>query len=368
MSASAFSRRTTVAVATLSAAVAAVPAARAAGTTPVTTFNFAMSAFVESPATNTIYAAVPALNEVVSINAATLAVTGTTVVGSDPTGLCLSPDGSTLYTANNGSNFLGVVSTATMAAGTPIFLGTGNAPIDVQDGTNGRLWVLTNNGISQINAAGTSTGANLGTAAGLFPLLLSGGEIRTSNDHATLYYAGYGGSPSYLYKYDVGGAAGVETLVIASGSNGEDLELSHNNATVVDAQGSGNNTRIYSDDVYRTSDLATIQTLPVGAYPQSFAFSPDDVVGYAGANFQSPNIQVYSLTTGLQTGSITASGTPQKLFVEDAGRYLFADTGSTTQVFATGRVVVPEPAGAGLAAAAAAGVLSRRRRGSAFGR
>ena len=54
------------------------------------------------------------------------------------------------------------------------------------------------------------------------------------------------------------------------------------------------------------------------------------------------DIQIYDLSTFLQTGTITASGTPQEVFIDNSGRYLFADNGTTTQVFSTGRSV-PEP-------------------------
>jgi YVTN family beta-propeller protein len=337
------------------------PAAIASATTPVKTYAFGGSAFVQSPTSGLIYTTVPALNEVAVINPSTLAVQTTISIGSTPSGLCLSPDGSTLYVADSGSDFIGVVNTATETAGSSIFLGAGNAPNDVQIGTNGRLWVVLNGGtVAQFTTSGTSAGANVG-ATGAVGFFTGGSEIRTSSDHDTLYVAQYGSSPSYLYKYDVSGATAQGLIQIAAGGNGHDLELSHNNNTLVDTQGGGNNgtPTTYEDAVYRSSDFAELGSLPVGAYPQAFAFSPDDLFGYAGT--YSSTIQIYNLSTYLETSTITAANEPDKLFVDSTGRYLFSDEGGETEVFNTGRVVVPEPSSLVLAGGALLVLLQRRR-------
>ena len=242
----------------------------------------------------------------------------------------------------------------------------------MQYGTNGRLWVLSGGGIQQIDpTTGASTGPNATNADGQFPLLIYGGDIRVSSDRKTLYYGGYGTSPSYLYKYDVSGTTPSQVWAMSPGSNGEDVELSHNGNTIVHVDGGGNGSG-YGIIPYRTSDQLAAGTMNVGAYPRSFAYSPDDKVGYAGAVFQTPNIQIYDLTTFLKTGTITAAAGPSGLFVDDSGRYLFASEPNATQVFATGRSV-PEPAAVSLmgggdrldgTARAACGVNGH---GSAFG-
>jgi YVTN family beta-propeller protein len=307
-----------------------------------------------------IYATVPALNEVAVINPSNPPTVQTTIpIGSTPSGICISPDGSTVYVADSGSDFVGVINTATQTAGSPIFLGSGNAPTDIQMGTNGRLWVIVGGSVAQFTTTGASAGPSVGANGGV-GFFLGGSAIKTSSDQKTLYVAEYGNSPSYLYKYDVSGTNPVGLIQIASGGNGEDLALSNNDSLVVATDGGGNDAAPgpYQDAVFRSSDFAMLGALPVGAYPGAFAFSPDNVVGYAGTHFSSPNIQIYSLGTYLETGTITAAGDPQKLFVDQSGKYLFADIGSTTEVFGTGRVA-PEP---GSLALAAIGMLALRRR------
>lgn len=337
--------------------------AMGAATVPVTTLPWGTAALVQDPNQPIIYATVPSLNSVAVIDSNTLAVKTTIGIGSNPRGLTLSPDGSRLYVANSGSNFVGVIDTATRQALAPIAIPAGS-PQGVQYGTNGRLWVLSGGGIQQIDpTTGASTGPNATNADGQFPLLIYGGDIRVSSDRKTLYYGGYGTSPSYLYKYDVSGTTPSQVWAMSPGSNGEDVELSHNGNTIVHVDGGGNGSG-YGIIPYRTSDQLAAGTMNVGAYPRSFAYSPDDKVGYAGAAFQTPNIQIYDLTTFLKTGTITAAADPSGLFVDDSGRYLFASEPNATQVFATGRSV-PEPAAVSLVALG--GIVWMGRRGRRVG-
>ena len=62
------------------------------------------SRLLADPLRNRVYAAVPAINSVEVIDTTTLTVTSTIAVGSDPVDMAISPDGNTLYVANNGSN------------------------------------------------------------------------------------------------------------------------------------------------------------------------------------------------------------------------------------------------------------------------
>jgi YVTN family beta-propeller protein len=327
-------------------------------TTPVATLPWETSAFVQDPNQPLIYATVPSLNSVAVIDANTLAVKATIGVGSIPRGLTLSPDGSRLYVTNNGSSSVAVIDTVSRTALSPIAITSGR-PLGVQYGADGRLWVLTSGALQQIDpATGAATGPNVLAIAGEFPLPTVGGDIRVSPDRRTLYFATYGGS-NYLYKYDISGAAASQVWKMAMGGSGGDLQLSHDGNTVVDVDGGGNNYG-YEVIAYRTSDRRAMGTMHVGPYPYSFAFSPDDKVGYAGVA-GSRDIQVYDLSTFTKTGVITAANDSDHLFVDDSGRYLFADVGyNMTQVFSTGRSV-PEPMG--LAVIAMAGVVWIGRRG-----
>ena len=96
---------------------AAAPIPRAAPPL-ATTLQFGATAFVENAAGTIVYATVPAAGQVVAINESTLKVSSTFNIGGKPTGLALSTDGKTLYVADNSSNNIDVIATATGAIGT----------------------------------------------------------------------------------------------------------------------------------------------------------------------------------------------------------------------------------------------------------
>lgn len=307
----------------------------------VATFPFAVSHFVEDPTQSIIYATENANNSVAVIDATTLTLITEIPIGSSPEGLCLSADGSTLYVADHGSNTIGVIDTTSLTAGTPFTLAAGQFPQAVGLGTNNRLWVLTDNAIEQIDAtSGTSTGADLASGGGgLFPLSVFTGDMKVSPDGTSLYYGQFGSSPTYLYKYDVSGATGTELWAIPTGSNGQDLQLSEDGTEIAHPNGAP-----YNIPIYQTTSHAVLGTLNTGPFPSAFAFSPDNKVGYAVA--QSANVQIYDLTGYTQTGGFATAATPNQLFVDQTGQFVFASesTRQLTQVFGTGRVIPVAPA------------------------
>ena len=174
-----------------------------------------------------IYGTVPSLNSVVVINSNTLQVTNTIPIGSNPAGIAISPDGSTVYVADSGSSFI-ALNTSTLTT-LSSFVSPGGSPSAVQIGSSNRLWTLGAGGIHQIDATtGASTGSDLSTANGMYPLIINGGNILTSPDGNKLYYGDYGLSPSNAYEYNVATTTPQEVTAIGGGGNGNALVLSHN--------------------------------------------------------------------------------------------------------------------------------------------
>jgi YVTN family beta-propeller protein len=305
---------------------------------PAATYNFAISEFVQSPTQPIIYGTVPSLNEVVVIDAGTLQVTNTVAIGSNPTGLTLSPDGATLYVANSGSNFIARLDTSSLTTLSPFTSPAAN-PKTLRFGNNNRLWVLGNGGIGQIDATtGASTGPGLAQKPGMYPLLISSGDIAISPDRNSLFYGNYGLSPSNAYKYDVSGTNPDETWVTSTGGNGRALTLSHNGNLFVYTS-AGDSTIA----INRASDNATLGSLNSGG-GTGVAFTPDDYYFYNSIDF-THSIQRYDMTTFLKSGSDlhTADG-PERLFVDNSTKYLFAGEGSRTEVFRVGpRFPTPPP-------------------------
>lgn len=331
------------------------------------TYDYEISRFLMHPSQPIMYASVTNLNSVVAIDTKTLKVVSTTFVGSNPTGMAVSNDGSRLYVANSSSNFIGVVDTKTGAF--VKHLAVPELPRDVEVGHDGRLYVLGDSSLMQRDPeTGATVGGNVGPS-----FLVYSGEIAISRDKTRLYYGDYGLSPASLYQFDV--STGAATLLWesphggTSGSNGQDLGVSHDGSFVSYAAGFGQVG--YSIAKYRTSDMLIEGTFNTGAYPREIAFSPDDAVAYtvhtAGA------IDLWDTKSFLSLGSIGMQGEAYELEVDSTGRYLFAAVGGFSspyglRVFDTGRIPpIPEPSTGILAALGFVVTLSAARRRTRVG-
>jgi YVTN family beta-propeller protein len=282
----------------------------------VAQYSFPASAFAMSPTQPLMYATVPSQNSIAIINTSTLAAQ-TYFVGSGPTNLAFSPDGSKVYIANSTTNFVVVFDTRTRTVVNSLFLP--EHPQDVVFGTLNRLWVLGTSQIFQIDATtGTSTGPSISDA------FIYSGSLEISPDRNTLYYGDYGLSPATMYKYGVSGTAPVlllETPFGTGGENGEDLTLSHNGSFICYTTGAGQNN--YDVAKFRTSDFATLGSFYTGPYPQATALSPDDSLVYASVHTAS-GIKVFNANTFQQVGMISGPEVATKLAVDSRSRYLFA--------------------------------------------
>lgn len=301
------------------------------------TLDYGVSRFLMSPTASVMYASVPSLNSVISIDTNDFSVRSSTFVGSGPTNMAITPDGNTLYVANSLSNFIGVLNTST---GSFSNIAISDTPKDIEVGADGRLYVLGSNSIMQINPADGSSAGN-----DLENIWIYSGELALSADKTTLYYGTYGVSPSTLMQFDVTGDEPVLTWQNefgTIGSNGNDLAVSNDGSFVSYATGSGQ--LGYKIAKFRTSDMLMEGTFNTGAYPHEITFSPDDAVAYTVNRIGS--IESWDTTTFLQLDSFSVTGESTELAVDSTGRYLFAamNTGKL-EIIDTGRMVssVPEP-------------------------
>src|SRR5688500_3146796 len=126
----------------------------------VKTYDWGGAAFVSHPTRPIVYASAPALNAVAIIDTTNLSVRRTVFIGSNPSGMALSPDGSRLYVANSGSTFVGVLNTAAETALPSLQMPA--QPTDLEFGLDNRLFVLAGGGVLQRDATtGASAGPNL---------------------------------------------------------------------------------------------------------------------------------------------------------------------------------------------------------------
>lgn len=283
------------------------------------TFDLTVSRFLMDSGRNIMYATVPSLNSVVAIDTHNLNIVSTTFVGSNPTGMALSNDGSRLYVANSGSNFVGVVDTQSNKLVNS--LGMSGSVQDVEVGRDGRLYVLTSDSLTQRDP---ETGASVGPALSSY---VYSGELAISPDKSKLYYADYGLSPASLYQFDVSGAAPILTWESphggTSGSNGQDLAISHDGSFISYATGAGQIG--YSIAKYRTDGMLIEGSFYTDAYPREITFSPDDAVAYT-VN-ETGTIKLWDTKTFLSLGQFAGSGEASELEVDASGRYLFAAYG-----------------------------------------
>jgi YVTN family beta-propeller protein len=314
--------------------------------------------FVLHPTQPYIYTTMQLQDSIAIINTNTLALEKVVPIGSVPQGLAISPDGNRLYVANSNSNLIGVLDTN--ARTTLPSIPVPENPRDVEVGGDGRLFVLGTNSIMQVNpTTGAAAGPNVGGAYG--------GELEISPNKDRLYYGDSGLSPSSLSQFDITVNPPVLLWQGTAGSNGQDLDISHDGNFISYTCGAGMSGYGYTIAKFRTSDMAIVGRFNTDAYPHALAFSPDDAVTYTVHRPES--ILVWDANTFASLGTIHVAGSNlggiSEMLVDRTGRHLFAQYSDSyhgiyeLRVYDTGRTV-PEPAGATLALIGLIGASQRR--------
>ncbi len=320
------------------------------GQTPgviVKEFAFAPAKFAEHPTLPLLYASVPATNSIAVIHTDTLSLVDNVFIGNNPLGLAVTPDGSRLY-VSTGSDFIGVMDTATNTKLDPILIGSQSR--DVEALGNDRLFILTgqaspnNNGFVELQPS-TGTVMPVTTSSTNSHISVYSGEMQMHPNRQTVYYGNFGLSGATLATFDVStpGQA-VGTNISPGGGNGQDVGLSRNGELLAFAVGGGNDYAYpYDIAVMRTSDHAVLGSFNTGAYPEEVEFAPDG--GFAYTSNSSKSVKVWSTETFLEVATFDIDGDerneePKELFVEKHGRYLFNSTNNGRMlVYTTGRTV-----------------------------
>ena len=309
------------------------------------TFNLPASHLAVDPVRPRIYATLTGSNSVAVIDTSTLQLIAVIPVGSNPVGLAVSPDGSTLYVANSGSTTagIGVIDLTTLTV-LPS-LSTPAEPNEIAVGLNGMLYLTTYDtevpaSIMQVSSSSGAIEQYSSTS-----YFLSGGELlQISPDRQTIYCGDTGMSPATLSSFDV--SNGNLTLLQQNGSdlggNGEDLEISHSGAFISYPNGGGQGD--YQVFEIPTNDLAGINgSFDVGAYPTNIAFSPDDTVAYTAPAVQG-HVLVFDTSTFQLTGTFPTPGDVSRMVTDSSGKYLFVaglnsyySTNPEIYVYDTGR-------------------------------
>lgn len=291
--------------------------------TKVAEFDRAVWEMVRDPSRPRIYATT-SLNTVLVINTQTLQIEWEVPIGSDPRGLDISPDGTRLYVANQGSTTAGIgvidLTTLTKLPSLP----TVSAVSDVAAGSNGRLYVL-GASIQQIDSTTGAVQASVSGNQNGESVNIYGGMLAITPDRKTLYYADNGLSPASLYRIDVQGSAPIllqKSPHGSLGSNGLDLILNADGSALCYAVGSGN--RGYDISLIPANDInGRIGSFNTDAYPSNGAFSPDGSTFYAAPDSQD-TVKVFNTTTFVKEASFSIPDDVRRLLCDGRGRYLFA--------------------------------------------
>jgi YVTN family beta-propeller protein len=327
------------------------------------TFPFYAADFQTDPARPYIYISQPANDAIGVVDTNTLSVIHTIALPGSPGGIALSPDGNSLYVADNGNKSIDQIDLQSFSISKSIPLTI--SPIDLAAGANNQLYVMGREIYWEIHQVNAATGATSFFHAQGVPS--SKGNLHISPDLATLYFAEIDGTGGRIYSIDVTGTP--QLAHVTANSNGvlsKPMVLSRNGALLSQAGGPlPSGVHSYSIPLFRANDLGLVGTIPPPNFnlPEAVAFSPDDRVLFAATALTTLRIDLYDTTNLSNKGSFAppASGAGQWLMSTDqSGRYLFVSfTGVKTQVFDTG-LSIPEPSAAMLGALASVICLIRK--------
>ncbi len=304
---------------------------------PVKSFDLLANRFVSDPVRHQIYASIPASEDVVVIDTVTLAVTKTLAIGSAPTGMSISPDGSKLYVALSEAEAIGIIDldALTVLPELPIEF----APRDIEAGLDDRLYVApvaSSNNLIQVDATSGDTQSILGS-------YYENGFLEISPDRKSLYFGDMELSPRTLYRYDVATAVPSLDQMGAFGGNlgyGRDLKLSHDGLFLCFPSTSvaGIVPLFDSADVDRQ-----LGSFPLGPTPGPMTFSPDDAIAYLfrvpdgqppGDPFPGYKTYLFDTASFQQLGTIELTpGTVSDLITDETGRYLFVANSPGIEVY-----------------------------------
>jgi len=272
-------------------------------------------------------------NEILVLDTQSLQITQTIRLNSQPRGLDLSADSQQLYVAHHHARRdEGTISVIGAEDGELLRqIAIEGRPIDVRVAANGRLLVLTKSELLTIDA---SSGAIIGT-----PIAMDAdeGELAINPARDRLYVASISAPSASLAQYDV--TTSTPTLRWQStpgsitGSNGQDLAISHDGSFVSYAAGNGQGG--YRIAKFETETMQVEGFFETGAFPREITFSPDDAIAYTVSKFA--RIDSWNTNTFASLGSIAVPTEARELTVAANGRLLIAAFDDGLRVYATGR-------------------------------
>ncbi len=256
-----------------------------------------------SPDGTTAYITNYGSNSVSVINTATNTVTATIAVGSSPVGVAVSPHGTTAYITSYGGNSVSVINTATNRVTATIAVGSSPWGVAVSpDGTTAYSADAGGSSVSVINTATNTVTATI--AVGSTPY-----GVAFSPDGTTAYITNAGGSSVSV----INTATNTVTATITVGSRPWGVAVSLDGTTAYTGNVNSN-----SVSVINTATNTVTATIAVGFYPFGVAVSPDGTTAYT-ANQGGSSVSVINTATNTVTATIAVGSFPREVAVSPDG-------------------------------------------------
>ncbi|MFJ7955793.1 IPT/TIG domain-containing protein [Streptomyces sp. NPDC096319] len=258
-----------------------------------------------------VYVSNAGAGTVSAVDTATGSTVATIAVGSAPTGVALTPDGSQAWVANGASDSVSVIDTATNSVAATVAVGRTPQSVAISpDG--GRAYVVRTADAGGVDVIDTSSLAVTATiAAGDFPdiagLSPDGGRLYVGNFSSRTVSVIDTASNTVTATVPVGDAAGL--AVSPDGAHVYVADYNDSRLSVID-----------------TATATVTATVPVGSLPQNVAVSPDGGLVYV-ANRGGNSVSVVDTATNTVVATVpTGAGTSGVLADPDGTRVYATNT------------------------------------------
>ncbi|MDF3293222.1 Ig-like domain repeat protein [Streptomyces silvisoli] len=263
------------------------------------------------------YVANEGSNNVSVIATATNTVTATVPVGTTPFGVAITPDGLHAYVTNSGDNTVSVIATATNTVTATVPVGT--TPLGVAITPDGLHAYVANEGSNNVSVIATATNTVTATVpVGTTPL---GVAITPDGLHA--YVTNSGDNTVSV----IATATNTVTATVAVGATPLGAAIAGTNAYVAN---NGDNTV----SVISTATNTVTHTPAVGTAPVGVATSPNGLRAYV-ANNTDNTVSVITTATNTVTGTIPTGPGPFELAVTPDNLTLYVTDNADNSVTVT---------------------------------
>ncbi len=256
----------------------------------------------------TVFAYIPNLvdNTVSVVNTVSGSVVATIPVGTNPTAVSVTPDGSKVYIANEASNNVSVINTASNTVTATIVVG-GPARALVVNHAGTLVYVAAGSVIEVISTASNTVVGTVGAPAAPFDIVMDPTDAFT-------YTANYT-SPGTVTQTDV--IDNSTSFIIPAGNATAGVAITPDGGRVYAV-----NSQAASVTVIDVATEMVIATIPVGFNPEQAAVNPDGKTVYV-TNSGDGTVSVINVLTNKVTGTIACGAGAFGVNISADGKVLY---------------------------------------------